>query len=211
VRPRRVDAATRVSLVVLTKLFEWRGALVVVQPATLLRWHRAGWRLFWRRKSRPGRPPIPPELRALIRRMGRENPLWGEERIANELLLKLGIQISPRTVSKYLPKRPRGQPRGDGSGASADLRPKNSRRWTDDEQASPCKRPISGRFPLPARATEARLRSLTSRYPQMHQNPRFSSRRLWSPRGPRSTAECPLAPLPCPDHSAGRDSALRKV
>jgi transposase InsO family protein len=113
VRPRRVDAATRVSLVVLAKRFEWRGALVVVQPATLLRWHRAGWRLFWRLKSRPGRPPIPEELRALIRRMARENPLWGEERIANELLLKLGIRISPRTVSKYLPKRPRGQPRGD--------------------------------------------------------------------------------------------------
>ena len=57
-----------------------------------------------------------------------------------------------------------------GSGASADLRPKHSRRWTDDEQASTRKRPISGRFPLPARATEARLRSLTSRYPQMRQN-----------------------------------------
>src|SRR5882724_2830791 len=113
VRPRRVDAATRVSLVVLTKLFEWRGALVVVQPATLLRWHRAGWRLFWRRKSRPGRPPIPEELRALIRRMAKENALWGEERIANELLLKLGIRISPRTVRKYLPKHPRGRPIGD--------------------------------------------------------------------------------------------------
>jgi transposase InsO family protein len=113
VRPRRVDAATRVSLVLLARRFEWRGALVVVQPGTLLRWHRAGWRLFWRLKSRPGRPPIPEELRALIRRMARENPLWGEERIANELLLKLGIRISPRTVRKYLPKRPRGQPRGD--------------------------------------------------------------------------------------------------
>jgi putative transposase len=113
VRPRRIDAATRVNLVVLAKLFEWRGALVVVQPATLLRWHRAGWRLFWRLKSRPGRQPIPQELRALIRRMAKGNPQWGAERIANELLLKLGIRISPRTVSRYLPKRPRGQPRGD--------------------------------------------------------------------------------------------------
>src|SRR5882672_4064336 len=113
VRPRRVDTATRVSLVLLARFFEWRSALVIVQPETLLRWHRAGWRLFWRLKSRPGRPPIPEELRALIRRMATENPLWGEERIANELLLKLGIRISPRTVRKYLPKRPRGQPRGD--------------------------------------------------------------------------------------------------
>ena len=113
VQPRRVDAATRVSLAVLARLFEWRSALVVVQPATMIRWHRAGWRLFWRLKSRPGRPPIPKELRTLIRRMAQENRLWGEERIANELLLKLGIRISPRTVRKYLPKRPPGQPRGD--------------------------------------------------------------------------------------------------
>jgi transposase InsO family protein len=113
VRPRRMDAATRVSLAVLARLFDWRSALVVVQPATMVRWHRAGWRLFWRMKSRPGRPPIPLELRLLIRRMGQENPLWGEERIANELLLKLGVRISPRTVRKYLPKRPPGRPRGD--------------------------------------------------------------------------------------------------
>jgi putative transposase len=73
---------------------------------------RAG-ELFWRYKSRPGRPPIPLELRQLIRRMASENPLWGEERIANELWVKLGIRISPRTVSKYMPKRPPGRPRGD--------------------------------------------------------------------------------------------------
>ena len=97
----------------LAKLFDWRNALVVVQPATMIRWHRAGWRLLWRIKSRRGRPPIPAELRALICRMAHENHLWGEERIANELLLKLGIRISQRTVHKYMPKRARGQPRGD--------------------------------------------------------------------------------------------------
>src|SRR5262249_4724094 len=70
-----------------------------------LRWHRQGFRLFWRWKSRPGRPPIPLELRALIRRMAHENPTWGQERIANELLLKLGLRVSPRTVRKYMPKR----------------------------------------------------------------------------------------------------------
>src|SRR5678809_848203 len=113
VQPRRIDAATRVSLALLARLFDWRGALVVVQPATMIRWHRAGWRLLWRMKSRAGRPAIPMELRELIRRMARENMLWGEERIANELLLKLGIRISPRTVHKYLPKRPPGRPRGD--------------------------------------------------------------------------------------------------
>jgi putative transposase len=90
-------------LVLLARLLDWRGALVIVQPATMIRWHRAGWRLLWRTKSRVGRSPIPKELRELIRRMARENVLWGEERIANELLLKLGIRISPRTVRKYLP------------------------------------------------------------------------------------------------------------
>src|SRR5205807_4262318 len=84
-----------------------------VRPETLIRWHRAGWRLLWRYKSRPGRPPIPLELRQLIRRMATENLLWGEERIANELLLKLGLRVSPRTVRKYMPKRPPGRPRGD--------------------------------------------------------------------------------------------------
>ena len=105
VQPRRIDAASRVSLALWSKLFDWRGALVVVQPATMIRWHRAGWRLLWRMKSRPGRPPIPKGLRALIRRIANENRLWGEERIANEPLLKLGIRISPRTVRKYMPKR----------------------------------------------------------------------------------------------------------
>ena len=113
VKPRRIDPATRITLALLSRFLDWRDALVVVRPETMIRWHRAGWRLFWRLKSRPGRPPIPKQLQALIRRMGSENPSWGEERIANELLLKLGIQVSPRTVRKYLPPRPRGRPRGD--------------------------------------------------------------------------------------------------
>lgn len=113
IRPRRVDAATRLSLALLSRLFDWRDALVVVRPETMIRWHRAGWRLFWRFKSRPGRPRIPVELRQLIRRMAMENPLWGEERIANERLLKLGLRVSPRTVRKYMPKRSPGRPRGD--------------------------------------------------------------------------------------------------
>jgi putative transposase len=76
VKPRRIDAATRVSLALLSRLFAWRSARVVVRPQTLVRWHRAGFRLLWRWKSRPGRPPIPTELRQLIRRVALENPLW---------------------------------------------------------------------------------------------------------------------------------------
>ncbi len=112
-KPRRMGAATRIALAWLSRWFDWRDALVVVRPETLIRWHRAGWKLFWRLKSRPGRPPIPPETRELIRRMANENPSWGQERIANELWVKLGIQVSPRTVSKYLSRRPTRRPRGD--------------------------------------------------------------------------------------------------
>ena len=76
---------------------------MVVKPDTLVRWHRQGFRLFWRWKSKsPGRPPLPKNLQGLIREMARDNPSWGEERIANELKLKLGIRVSPRTVAKYV-------------------------------------------------------------------------------------------------------------
>jgi transposase InsO family protein len=112
-RPRRFDNVSRLILVLLSYGFAWKEALVNVTPKTFIGWHRAGFRLFWRWKSRPGRPRIPPELRTLIRAMARDNPGWGEERIANELLLKLGIQISPRTVRKYMPYYPAEQPRGD--------------------------------------------------------------------------------------------------
>jgi putative transposase len=123
VKPRRVDAATRVMLTLLSRWFDWRSALVVVRPETLIGWHRAGFRLFWRWKSRAGRPPIPKELRELIRRMAEENPMWGQERIANELLLKLGLRVSPRTVAKYMP-RPAAAT--EGRSAAVDL-PSQSR------------------------------------------------------------------------------------
>ena len=87
----------------LSRLFDWRGALVVVKPETLIRWHRKGLRLFWRWKSKPtGRPVLPKNLQELIRKIAAENPTWGEQRIANELKLKLGIRVSSCKVQKYL-------------------------------------------------------------------------------------------------------------
>jgi transposase InsO family protein len=82
----------------------------VVQPDTILRWHRAGFRAYWRWKSRgrAGRPRVSRELRALIRRMSKENPLWGAPRIHGELL-KLGFEIAESSVSKYMIRR-RGPP-----------------------------------------------------------------------------------------------------
>ena len=98
------------ALVWLSRFFDWRKALVIVQPATLLRWHRQGFRWFWRWQSNPGRPAISKDLQALIRRMAMENPTRGQERLANELLLKLGLKVSPRTVRQYMPDHCLGGP-----------------------------------------------------------------------------------------------------
>jgi putative transposase len=103
VKPRRVNDATRWTMATLSRMFPWGNSLVNVRPDTLIRWQRKGFRLFWRWKSKPmGRPRLPKDLRKLIQEMAAENPIWGEERIANELQLKLGIRVSPRTVGKYL-------------------------------------------------------------------------------------------------------------
>jgi hypothetical protein len=84
--------------------------LTIVRPETLVRWHRAGFRRYWRWKSRRrgGRPQIKTELRALIRRMSAENPLWGAPRVHGELL-KLGFEVAQSSVAMYMVKR-RGPP-----------------------------------------------------------------------------------------------------
>ena len=82
----------------------WRKALIVANPDTVVRWHKKGFKLFWRFKSRskgPGRPSVSPEIRDLILKMATANPLWGAPRIHGELL-KLGIKISERTVSNLI-------------------------------------------------------------------------------------------------------------
>ena len=98
----------------LIQLYRWFPAILhvidIVQPETLVRWHRTGFRWYWRWKSRRrgGRPQIESELRALIRRMSLENPLWGAPRIHGELL-KLGFEVAQSSVAKYMVKR-RGPP-----------------------------------------------------------------------------------------------------
>jgi transposase InsO family protein len=91
--------------VLLSRLWaNWRSALAIVQPETVIKWHRQGFKLYWRWKSRsgkPGRPCIERALRDLIRRMSRENPLWGAPRILSELLL-LGYHVAEGTVAKYM-------------------------------------------------------------------------------------------------------------
>ena len=108
-RPRLSDT-DRLFWVALSAIWSgWREALDIVQPETVVRWHRQGFRYYWRWKSRRrGRPRIDPQVRDLIRRMCRANLLWGAPRIHGELL-KLGIEVSEATVSKYMIKR-RGPP-----------------------------------------------------------------------------------------------------
>ncbi len=109
-RPR-LRAGDRALMVWMTRMSpSLIGLTRVVQPATILRWHRCGFRAYWRWKSRarPGRPRVERELRSLIRRMSEDNPLWGAPRIHGELL-KLGFKLAESTVSKYMMRR-RGPP-----------------------------------------------------------------------------------------------------
>ena len=88
-------------------------AITIVEPETVIRWHRAGFRSFWRWKSsrRAGRPSVPPEIRRLIREMSLANPLWGAPRIHGELL-KLGIDVGQTSVAKYMARRRRPPSQG---------------------------------------------------------------------------------------------------
>ena len=97
-KPQRLTDVARWSLVLWSAVFDWRTALVIVKPDTLIGWHRKGFQRFWGCKSRSGRPSLQGEIRQLIVRMAKENPTWGQRRVAAELNLKLGLLVSPRTV-----------------------------------------------------------------------------------------------------------------
>ena len=105
----------RFLLVVLARMVRtWKQALFLVQPETLLRWHRQGFQLYWKFTSRAAvsKPKIAAETVALIKEMARDNRLWGAERVRGELL-KLGLHVCKRTIQKYMrpvrAARPRGQ------------------------------------------------------------------------------------------------------
>jgi hypothetical protein len=117
VRRRKVRGRIRLTngdRLVFIQLYRWFPSVLkvitVIRPETLVRWHRAGFRCYWRWKSRlrEGRPQISAELRVLIRRMSIENPLWGAPRIHGELL-KLGFEVAQSSVARYMVKR-RGPP-----------------------------------------------------------------------------------------------------
>src|SRR4030081_1767347 len=106
----RLTVADRLVFVWLYRLFPAvLNAVTIVQPETVIRWHRTGFRLYWRWKSRSrgGRPKVPVEIRRLIREMSLANRLWGAPRIHGELL-KLGIEVAQSTVAKYMARSGRG-------------------------------------------------------------------------------------------------------
>jgi transposase InsO family protein len=109
---------------------EWRRHLVLVRPQTVVGWHRGGWRLFWRWRSRCplGRPRLSPEVRDLIATISRDNPLWGAERIRGELL-KLGIVASNRSIRRYRWRGPARPPTPSWRAFLANHRP---RIWAAD-------------------------------------------------------------------------------
>jgi len=116
--------------------------LTIIRPETLVRWHRAGFRCYWRWKSRSlgGRPQIKTDLRVLIRRMSIENPLWGAPRIHGELL-KLGFEVAQSSVAKYMVK----------FGPAADADPQYPPRRATEARQAACARvvkaPCHGRAP----------------------------------------------------------------
>ena len=113
-RRPRLRTSDRVFWVLLARFWSrWRSVLVIVQPRTVIAWHREGWRLFWRWKSRGGRPAIESEHRALICRLSLDNPGWGEDRIADELRLKLGVEHSASTVRRYMLRPEQRGPLGE--------------------------------------------------------------------------------------------------
>jgi putative transposase len=105
VKRPKLTPTDRYVWVVLSRVWkDWRTALAIVQPETVIAWHRKGFRLFWTlkiRRGKSGRPAVSREVRELIRRMSRENPLWGAPHIHGELL-KLGISIGETSVAKYM-------------------------------------------------------------------------------------------------------------
>ncbi len=112
-RPKLRDADRRFWIGACRWLPRWQDALIVVQRQTVLRWHRQGWKAYWRWRSRRwrgrGRPRIPREVRALIRRITSENSLWGQRRIQAELA-RLGFRVCARAVAKYMRRPLDGQP-----------------------------------------------------------------------------------------------------
>ncbi len=104
-----IKNSDRIFWVFISKFWsKWKSALIIVKPATVVRWHKNLFKIFWRLKSRkkPGRPKIDAKIRGLIRQMSQVNPTWGVPHIKSELTL-LGYDVAESTVAKYMLKHPK--------------------------------------------------------------------------------------------------------
>ena len=132
-RPKFTWRDRALFVLLVSKLRTWKQALVIVQPDTVLRWHRDLFRRVWKRKSRSkgkqGRPPLTGEIVALIKRMAKENLRWGAERIRGELI-KLGIRVSKSAIQKYI-QQVRG-PNSSSQNRATFLRNHASQIWACD-------------------------------------------------------------------------------
>jgi hypothetical protein len=133
-----LNDSARFSLILWSRLCNWKEALVIVKPETLIGWHRKDFKLFWKWKSQAGRPRLPESIRKLIVQMAQENPTWGQARVAAELSVKLGIHVSPRTVRAYWPPEP-------ATGPQEDL-------FAELEGVCPQSRPVHRRLRFPGRS-----------------------------------------------------------
>ncbi|MHC4898439.1 MAG: integrase core domain-containing protein [Planctomycetota bacterium] len=110
VKRAKIDDSDRIFWILMRRLLDsWRETLLIVKPETVIKWHRKGWKYYWRRKSQrgtPGRPKIDPEVIELIRRMSRDNITWGAPKIQSELAL-LGRTVAVFTVAKYMIRPPK--------------------------------------------------------------------------------------------------------
>jgi hypothetical protein len=160
-RPRLRGADRRFWILARQWYSQWRDALLIEQPETVLRWHREGWRAYWRWRSRPrrigGREPISAEVRALIRRMASENRFWGQRRIQAELV-RLGFKVSARTVAKYMRRPYAGKPSPAGGNFSSSMR-----RISGPVTSSACERSGSRRSMFSLRSVTPTARSCMSR------------------------------------------------
>jgi hypothetical protein len=115
-RPKLTQGDRQIFVLLASRIRGWREALIVMKPDTLMGWHRLGFKLFWRRKSRvrQGRPQIAEETIALIEEMAIHNRTWRARRIQGELL-KLGIKVSKETIKKYMRRVRKGMPPSNGA------------------------------------------------------------------------------------------------
>jgi len=218
-RPR-LKPQERAFWVALSRVWqEWHSPLVLVKPSTVIDWHRRGFRRYWRWRSRkPGRPRIAAEHIAFIRRISTDQPGWGEDRIAEELAIKLGIRHSTSTIRRYMVRRRKTGPLGwaQSLGMTLGCCPDGricSRQSESQGHAAARRAPHQPRRTTPRCCAPLRSRDGADRiladYDRCRNDPTRISPRTWRSSG-RTRAPSTLFMCPVSD-PAGRRALARAV